>query len=86
MAAHLATTSGLPTVVRLTTSAPEAVFSTYFQSGPQMYLYPSDALTSAAEIPATVTVNTGILTREDLAQADQVFDSMEELLEYLKQQ
>lgn len=31
-------------------------------------------------------VNTGILTREDLAQADQVFDSMEELLEYLKQQ
>ena len=30
-------------------------------------------------------VNTGILTREDLAQADQVFDSMEELLEFLKQ-
>ena len=30
-------------------------------------------------------VNTGILTREDLAQADQVFDSMAELLEFLKQ-
>lgn len=30
-------------------------------------------------------VNTGILTREDLAQADQVFDSMVELLEFLKQ-
>ena len=30
-------------------------------------------------------VNTGILTREDLAQADQVFDSMAELLESLKQ-
>ena len=30
-------------------------------------------------------VNTGILTREDLAQADQVFDSMTELLMFLKQ-
>ena len=30
-------------------------------------------------------VNTGILTREDLAQADQVFDSMAELLEFLRQ-
>jgi HAD superfamily hydrolase (TIGR01509 family) len=30
-------------------------------------------------------VNTGILMREDLAQADQVFDSMAELLEFLKQ-
>ncbi len=30
-------------------------------------------------------VNTGILTREDLAQADQVFDSMTELLIFLKQ-
>lgn len=30
-------------------------------------------------------VNTGILMREDLAQADQVFDSMVELLEFLKQ-
>ena len=30
-------------------------------------------------------VNTGILTREDLAQADQVFNSMAELLEFLKQ-
>lgn len=30
-------------------------------------------------------VNTGILTREDLAQADQVFDSMTELLLFLKQ-
>ena len=30
-------------------------------------------------------VNTGVLTREDLAQADQVFDSMAELLEFLKQ-
>lgn len=30
-------------------------------------------------------VNTGILMREDLAQADQVFDSMAELLESLKQ-
>ena len=30
-------------------------------------------------------VNTGILTREDLAQADQVFDNMTELLEFLKQ-
>ena len=30
-------------------------------------------------------VNTGILTREDLAQADQVFDSMKELLMFLKQ-
>ncbi len=30
-------------------------------------------------------VNTGILTREDLAQADQVFDSMTELLEFLRQ-
>ena len=29
-------------------------------------------------------VNTGILTREDLAQADCVFDSMAELLEKLK--
>lgn len=29
-------------------------------------------------------VNTGILTKEDLAQADQVFDSMTELLEFLK--
>jgi beta-phosphoglucomutase-like phosphatase (HAD superfamily) len=29
-------------------------------------------------------VNTGILTREDLAQADQVFDSMAELLSFLK--
>ena len=30
-------------------------------------------------------VNTGILTREDLAQADQVFDSMAELLDFLRQ-
>jgi len=30
-------------------------------------------------------VNTGILTREDLAQADQVFDSMAELLNFLRQ-
>lgn len=30
-------------------------------------------------------VNTGILTREDLAQADQVFDSMAELLHFLRQ-
>ena len=30
-------------------------------------------------------VNTGILTREDLAQADQVFDSMTELLDFLRQ-
>lgn len=30
-------------------------------------------------------VNTGILTREDLAQADQVFDSMTELLNFLRQ-
>lgn len=30
-------------------------------------------------------VNTGILTREDLVQADQVFDSMTELLMFLKQ-
>lgn len=30
-------------------------------------------------------VNTGILTREDLAQADQVFDSMTELLHFLRQ-
>jgi len=30
-------------------------------------------------------VNTGILTREDLAQADQVFDSMTELLMFSKQ-
>ena len=30
-------------------------------------------------------VNTGILTREDLAQADQVFDSMTKLLMFLKQ-
>ena len=30
-------------------------------------------------------VNTGILTREDLAHADQVFDSMAELLEFLRQ-
>ncbi|MBR2450788.1 MAG: HAD-IA family hydrolase [Paludibacteraceae bacterium] len=30
-------------------------------------------------------VNTGILTREDLAQADQVFNSMTELLMFLKQ-
>ena len=30
-------------------------------------------------------VNTGILTREDLAQADQVFDSMAELLSFIKQ-
>ena len=30
-------------------------------------------------------VNTGILTREDLAQADRVFDSMAELLEFLRQ-
>ena len=29
-------------------------------------------------------VNTGILTREDLAQADQVFDSMAELLTFLQ--
>lgn len=29
-------------------------------------------------------VNTGILTREDLAQADQVFDSMAELLSFLR--
>jgi HAD superfamily hydrolase (TIGR01509 family) len=29
-------------------------------------------------------VNTGILTREDLGQADCVFDSMQELLEFLK--
>ena len=31
-------------------------------------------------------VNTGILTREDLAQADQVFDSMAELLSFLQEQ
>ena len=31
-------------------------------------------------------VNTGILTREDLAQADQVFDSMAELLSFLQGQ
>lgn len=31
-------------------------------------------------------VNTGILTREDLAQADQVFDSMAELLAFLQKQ
>lgn len=30
-------------------------------------------------------VNTGILTHEDLSQADKIFDSMEKLLEYLKQ-
>ena len=30
-------------------------------------------------------VNTGILMREDLAQADQVFDSMAELLDFLRQ-
>ena len=30
-------------------------------------------------------VNTGILMREDLAQADQVFDSMAELLNFLRQ-
>ena len=30
-------------------------------------------------------VNTGMLTREDLAQADQVFDSMAELLDFLRQ-
>ena len=30
-------------------------------------------------------VNTGILTREDLAQADQVFDSMAVLLDFLRQ-
>lgn len=29
-------------------------------------------------------VNTGVLTKEDLAQADQVFDSMKELLDFLK--
>jgi beta-phosphoglucomutase-like phosphatase (HAD superfamily) len=29
-------------------------------------------------------VNTGILTKEDLAQADQVFDSMTELLAFLQ--
>jgi beta-phosphoglucomutase-like phosphatase (HAD superfamily) len=29
-------------------------------------------------------VNTGILTREDLAQADQVFDNMQELLSFLQ--
>ena len=29
-------------------------------------------------------VNTGILTREDLAEADEVFDSMAELLAYLQ--
>ena len=57
MLAHLATTSGLPMVVRLVTSSPDAVFSTYFQSGPQMYLYPSELATSAAVIPAIVTVN-----------------------------
>ena len=56
-AAHLATTSGLPTEVRLATSSPEAVFSTYFQSGPQIYLYPSDALISAVVMPEIVTVN-----------------------------
>lgn len=31
-------------------------------------------------------VNTGILTRDDLAQADQVFDSMAELLDFLQKQ
>ena len=57
MLAHLATTSGLPMVVRLATSSPDAVFSTYFQSGPQVYLYPSELATSAAVIPAIVTLN-----------------------------
>lgn len=31
-------------------------------------------------------VNTGILTRDDLAQADQVFGSMAELLDFLQKQ
>ena len=38
----------------------------------------------AAEL-TVYAVNTGILTREDLAQADQVFDSMAELLNFLRQ-